>query len=108
MKLDEPEKLDLRSHDVADVRRQELLRFFPEIRTEGGKFTTPVEPLELAGKRVHSVAGGALLLRLESPLTLERMRAMAEAKPERAVCLDAGFAGNDQLNTKGATSFKTV
>jgi adenine-specific DNA-methyltransferase len=37
-------------------------------------------------------------------------------KPERVVCLDAGFAGNDQLKTnaaqtfksKGVTSFRTV
>jgi len=33
----EPEKLDLRSHDIAADKRQELLRLFPEIRTEGGK-----------------------------------------------------------------------
>jgi adenine-specific DNA-methyltransferase len=33
----EPEKLDLRSMDIAEAKRQELLRLFPEIRTEGGK-----------------------------------------------------------------------
>jgi adenine-specific DNA-methyltransferase len=41
---------------------------------------------------------------------------MAERKPERAVCLDEGFAGNDQLKAnavqifrgKGVVSFKTV
>ena len=32
----QPEKLDLRSMDIAEARRQELLRLFPEIRTEGG------------------------------------------------------------------------
>src|SRR6202790_5325741 len=32
-----PEKLDLRSHDIAEDKRQELLRLFPEIRTEGDK-----------------------------------------------------------------------
>ena len=37
MKNDEPEKLDLRSHDIAEEKRQELLRLFPEIRVEGGK-----------------------------------------------------------------------
>ena len=36
-KKDEPERLDLRSHDVAEARRQELLRLFPEIHTEGEK-----------------------------------------------------------------------
>jgi adenine-specific DNA-methyltransferase len=33
----EPEKFDLRSHDIAEDKRQELLRLFPEIRTEDGK-----------------------------------------------------------------------
>jgi len=47
---------------------------------------------------------------------LELIRAMAELKPERVVCLDEAFIGNDQLKanavqifkTKGVTSFKTV
>ena len=63
-----------------------------------------------------SVAGGALLICLERELTLELIRAIADMKPERVVCLDEGFAGNDQLKanavqtfkTKGVTSFKTV
>lgn len=32
-----PEKLDLRSDDIAEEKRQALLRLVPEIRTEGGK-----------------------------------------------------------------------
>ncbi|HEY8768712.1 MAG TPA: hypothetical protein VIP09_15875 [Dehalococcoidia bacterium] len=32
----EPEPFDLRSHDVAADKRAELLRLFPEARTEGG------------------------------------------------------------------------
>jgi Adenine specific DNA methylase Mod len=43
---DMPEKLDLRSHDVAGDKMQELLRLFPEIRTEGGKID--FERLKLA------------------------------------------------------------
>jgi adenine-specific DNA-methyltransferase len=82
----------------------------------GFSLTTPVEPLTLAGKKVFSVAGGALMLCLERPLTMEVIRAIADKKPERVVCLDAGFAGNDQLKTnavqifktKGIGSFKTV
>ncbi len=82
----------------------------------GFPLTTPVETLDLAGRQVHSVAGGALLLCLDPELTLELIRAMADKKPERVVCLDVGFAGNDQLKanavqifkTKGVTSFKTV
>ncbi|MBI4518659.1 MAG: site-specific DNA-methyltransferase [Deltaproteobacteria bacterium] len=65
---------------------------------------------------VYSVASGAMLICLERDLTLELIRAMADRKPERVVCLDEGFAGNDQLKanavqifkTKGVVSFKTV
>ena len=65
---------------------------------------------------MYSVAGGALFICLEGALTLDLIRSMAEKKPERVVCLDEGFAGNDQLKanavqifkTKGVTSFKTV
>ena len=82
----------------------------------GFPLTTPVETLTLAGLTVHSVAGGALFICLERELTLELIRAMADKKPERVVCLDEGFVGNDQLKanavqifkTKGVTSFKTV
>ena len=42
----EPEKLDLRSHDIAEGKRQELLRLFPEIRTEDGQLD--IERLKLA------------------------------------------------------------
>src|SRR5665648_553933 len=34
---DQPEKLDLRSLDIAEERQEELLSIFPEVRTEGGK-----------------------------------------------------------------------
>lgn len=30
-------RVDLKSLDVAEEKRQELLRLFPEVRTEGGK-----------------------------------------------------------------------
>ncbi len=82
----------------------------------GFPLTTPVEKQTLAGKTVYSVASGALVICLERELTPELIRAIAERKPERVVCLDEGFAGNDQLKanavqtfkTKGVTSFKTV
>lgn len=41
-----PERLGLRSHDVAEDRRRELLRLFPEVATESGKLD--FERLKLA------------------------------------------------------------
>ncbi|MEI7700756.1 MAG: hypothetical protein WCK86_13240 [Planctomycetia bacterium] len=35
--MTEPDNFDLRSHDAAGDKIVELLRLFPEIRTEGGK-----------------------------------------------------------------------
>ncbi len=117
------------SHDAAKLERQLELHvnhirddrsgndILCEILLKSGfALTTPVETLILASKNVYSVASGALFICLERQLTLELIRAMAEKKPERVVCLDEGFAGNDQLKanavqifkTKGAANFKTV
>jgi len=82
----------------------------------GFPLTTPVEKKTVEGKAVYSAAGGALVICLDRGLTLDLIRAIADMKPERVVCLDEGFAGNDQLKTnavqtfktKGITSFKTV
>jgi adenine-specific DNA-methyltransferase len=68
--------------------------------------TTPVAKIELEGKSVYSVADGGMLICLEKELTLELIRAMAEMKPQRVVCLDLGFAGNDQLKTNAVQIFK--
>ena len=108
-------QLDLHVDHIRDGRTADDLLY--EILLKSGfALTTPSKTLTLAGKTVHSVADGALFICLERVLTLELIRAMAEKKPERVVCLDEGFAGNDQLKanavqifkTKGITSFKTV
>jgi adenine-specific DNA-methyltransferase len=65
---------------------------------------------------VGSAAGGALFICPERALTLDLFRVMAEHKPERMVCLDDGFAGNDQFKAnavqifkiRGMPSFRTV
>ncbi|MHB1953111.1 MAG: site-specific DNA-methyltransferase [Sulfobacillus sp.] len=108
-------QLDLHVDHIRDGRTAEDLLY--EILLKSGfLLTTSVEPLTLAGKTVYSVAHGALLICLERELTLDLIRGIAEKKPERVVCLDEGFSGNDPLKanavqifkTKGVTSFKTV
>ncbi len=89
---------------------------FEILLKSGFQLDTPIETLELAGTPVYSVAGGALLVCLGRELTLDLIRLIAQRKPERVVCLDEGFAGNDQLKanavqifkTQGVTTFRTV
>jgi adenine-specific DNA-methyltransferase len=73
----------------------------------GFPLTTPVEKKVVAGKTVHIVADGTLIICLDRALTLEVIRGIADLKPERVVCLDEGFAGNDQLKTNAVQTFKT-
>lgn len=82
----------------------------------GFPLTTKIEQITLASKTVFSIADGAMLICLEKELTAEVMKAIAEKRPIRVVCLDAGFKGNDQLKTnavqimksKKITDFRTV
>jgi adenine-specific DNA-methyltransferase len=82
----------------------------------GFPLSTRFETLTLAGKRVFSIEQGALLICLEKELTPEAIQAIADRQPVRVICLDVGFAGNDQLKTnavqqmraRGVTKFQTA
>lgn len=99
-------QLELHIDHIRDGRTSEDILY--EILLKSGfPLTTPVEKTEQAGKAVYSVAEGGMLICLEKELTLELIRAMAEKKPQRVVCLDAGFVGNDQLKANAVQVFKT-
>jgi adenine-specific DNA-methyltransferase len=108
-------QLELHIDHVREDRTSEDI-LYELLLKSGYPLATPVETLDLAGKSVYSVSRGALVICLEKELSLELIRAIANLQPERVVCLDDGFAGNDQLKantvqtfkTKGVVSFKTV
>jgi adenine-specific DNA-methyltransferase len=108
-------QLELHVEHLRDGRTQDD-QLYEILLKSGYPLTTAVETIELAGKPVFSAAGGAFLLCLDRSLTLELIRAMADLRPERVVCLDAGFADNDSLKanavqifkSKGVTKFVTV
>jgi adenine-specific DNA-methyltransferase len=108
-------QLELHIDHIRESRTSEDLLY--EILLKSGfPLSTPVESLTVEGKTVYGIADGAMLICLERDLSHEVIKAMADRKPERVVCLDEGFAGNDQLKTnavqtmkaKGVTSFRTV
>jgi len=108
-------QLELHVDHIRDNRSGDDI-LYELLLKSGFTLTTSVEQKTLAGKTVYSVAGGAFVICLERSLSLDLIRSIAEMKPERVVCLDEGFSGNDQLKanavqtfkTKGVTSFKTV
>lgn len=100
------EQLALQVDHIRQKRTSDDL-LFELLLKSGFPLTTPVETKTLAKKKVYAVAGGAMLVCLEKELTLELIRAMADEKPERVVCLDAGFANNDQLKANAALAFKS-
>jgi adenine-specific DNA-methyltransferase len=109
------QQLELHIDHIQKGRASEDLLY--EILLKSGfPLTTPVETFGIEGKAVHSVANGAMLICLDLQLTHEAIKGIADLKPERVVCLDEGFAGNDQLKTnavlimksKGVTKFQTI
>ncbi len=102
--------------DPVDPRSTDGDILFEILLKAGFELTTPVAELSLAGKKVHSVSGDALLICLDRNLTKEVITEMAKRQPARVVCLDSGFAGNDQLKTNavqimkshGVEDFRTV
>lgn len=100
------DQLRLLVSNVKQGRTDEDLLF--EILLKAGfKLTNKVERLAVAGHNVFSVAEGMLLICLERKVTRECLRALIERKPERVVCLDIAFDGNDQLKTNLLLEMRT-
>jgi adenine-specific DNA-methyltransferase len=109
------QQLELHVNHIQQGRSSEDL-LYEVLLKSGFPLTTPVETFGIEGKTVHGVANGAMLICLDLQLTHETIKGIADLKPERVICLDEGFAGNDQLKTnavlimkaKGVTKFQTI
>jgi adenine-specific DNA-methyltransferase len=107
------------AHDVSTLKEQlrlgvdhlrpgrtDLDIVYEVLLKSGYPLSAKVSTDEIEGKQVYSVADGAFLICLERRLSLELIRAIAARGPERVLCLDEGFAGNDQLKTNAVQTFK--
>lgn len=98
-------QLELHVDHVLPGRTQEDI--LTELLLKSGfPLSTKVEAIQLAGKPVFSVEDGAMLICLDDKLTPEVIKAMADKKPSRVICLDAGFQGSDQLKTNAVQTMK--
>jgi len=99
-------QLELHVDHISDKADQEAI-LYELLLKSGFELTTKIEKLEIVGKTVFSIGEGELLICLERELTNELIKAMAERKPARVICLDEGFQNNDQLKTNAALIMKT-
>jgi adenine-specific DNA-methyltransferase len=104
------------NHISPEAKQEAIL--YELLLKSGFELTTHIEKLTLASLTVFSIAEGQLLICLEKALTHECLKAMAELKPTRVICLDEAFTGTnaDALKTnavqimksKGVVNFRTV
>ncbi|MFC1737974.1 site-specific DNA-methyltransferase [Planctomycetota bacterium] len=92
-------------HIDPEVSDEDIL--YEILLKSGFELTTKIEELDMAGKKVYSIADNALLICLDRKLTKEVMTEMVRLQPARVVCLDAGFADNDQLKTNAVQIMKS-
>jgi adenine-specific DNA-methyltransferase len=92
------EQLQMLVENVKEGRTDEDL-LFEVLLKAGFKLTDKIERIKVAGLSVFSVAAGMLLICLEREVTRDCLRRLIDLAPERVVCLDVGFKGNDQLKT---------
>jgi len=92
-------------HIDPDASDEDIL--YELLLKSGFELTTKIEELDLAGKKVYSIADNALLICLDRKLTKEVITEMARLQPARVVCLDAGFTDNDRLKTNAVQIMKS-
>jgi len=94
-------------HVLPDRSEQDILY---ELMLKAGlplSLTAKIEEQDVAGQTAYSIAGGLLLICLANPITQECLRAMIGLQPERIICLDPAFGGNDQLKTNTVLEMKS-
>jgi adenine-specific DNA-methyltransferase len=73
----------------------------------GLPLTAATTEKNVAGQKVYSIADGLLAICLANPISQECLRGIIELAPQRVICLDAAFGGNDQLKTNTVLEMKS-
>lgn len=92
-------------HALPDRSEQDIL--YELMLKAGLPLTAPVTQQTVAGLTVYAIAEGLLMICLAGEITQETLRGMIEMVPQRIVCLDAAFKGNDQLKTNTVLEMKS-
>ncbi len=78
-----------------DAKEEDVLTEL--ILKSGYGLTEKVEEMKIEGKKIYSIAGGLLVVSLDTGLTLTIVRAIADRKPSQFVAREHGFSSDDAL-----------
>lgn len=99
------QQLDLHvAHVSSESAPEDIL--FELLLKAGFPLSTKISIVEIAGKSVFSIEGGAMLICLEQEISPELIDGLAAANPLQVICLDEAFKGNDQLKANAVQTFK--
>lgn len=79
------------------VVRENIL--YELILKSGLDLNVETEKKKANGKEYYSIDNGKLVICLEDKITQNLMDKIRQSKPEKIICLDRAFKGNDQLKT---------
>jgi adenine-specific DNA-methyltransferase len=92
-------------HTRGDRTTEDLL--YETLIKSGFPLSTEIQVEHHGPATIYSVAEGVMVICLERSLEEETIRTIANKLPQRVVCLDEGFAGNDQLKTNTVQLMKS-
>ncbi len=95
-------------HVLPDRGEQDVL--YELMLKAGLPLTAPIEEKAVAKQKFYAVTSrdALLFVCLANPITQECLRGMAELQPQRVICLDSAFGGNDQLKTNTVLEMKSL
>jgi len=100
------EQLKLMADNIEPGRPEEAL-LYELILKSNLPLTSKVVPGKVGEQTFYDVAEGTLAICLERPIRQETLRGMMARQPKGVICLDAAFAGNDQLKTNIVLEMKS-
>lgn len=107
----DPEELEKQMLEFVDNVRKESTAenmLYELLLKSGLDPNVSVEKKKANGGGYYSVDEGKLIVHLEGKISKELVEAILKAKPEKMICLDRAFGGNDQLKTNTALSMESA
>jgi len=93
--------------NIKEERTQDDI-LYEIILKSGLSLSEKIEIKEIQNKKIYSIMNNLLIITLEKELNLDFIKAIAELKPAKVVCLDIGFKNNDQLKTNTVQIMKSI